>query len=230
MTKAREGRSASVILLSGGLDSAAGLAFCHERDQPVLALTALYGQRAQQRELQAARSLAEYYGVPHESVDLSWLGRLGGSSLTSADRSVPTIATDQLDVLGVIQETAKAVWVPNRNGVLLNVAAAFAERMGATQVVVGFNAEEAVTFPDNSGEFLDRTTQAFAYSTANHLRATCYTTFWDKSQIVAELKKLAKPFPFDRLWSCYLGGERPCGSCESCKRQARAFKAAGVLQ
>jgi 7-cyano-7-deazaguanine synthase len=213
----------SVILLSGGLDSAANLALCSESDEPVLALTIRYGQRAADREVAAARALCEYYGVRHEILGLEWLGALGGSSLTESSKALPSIDPGLLDDLATIRTTAKSVWVPNRNGVLINVAAAYAERLGASQVVVGFNSEEAVTFPDNSVQFLEAATDALSYSTANQLKVGCYTAQWDKRRIVAELRRLAKPFPFDRLWSCYTGNERPCGECESCRRLARAL-------
>jgi 7-cyano-7-deazaguanine synthase len=212
----------SVVLLSGGLDSAANLALCAQIDSPVLALTVDYGQRAVQKELRAAKNLCAYYGVPHRQIALPWLGQLGGSSLTDSSISVPQLKPDQLDDLAVIQETARAVWVPNRNGVLINLAAALAESIGAKQVVVGFNCEEATTFPDNSLEFLEKSSETLRFSTANEVRMRCYTVDWDKSRIVAELRKLAKPFPFEMVWSCYFGGERPCGECESCQRFKRA--------
>src|SRR4051812_34609029 len=117
-------KARSVILLSGGLDSAANLAFCAERDEPILALTADYGQRAYEPELRAARSLCEFYGIKHETLDLRWLGRLGGSSLTSRESAIPDVATALLDDAMTTQASAKAVWVPNRNGVLINAAAA----------------------------------------------------------------------------------------------------------
>lgn len=216
-------RARSVVLLSGGLDSAANLALCAERDHPVLALTVDYGQRAARKEIDAARSLSAHYGVEHRVLELRWLGALGGSSLTDTQQDVPELATSQLDDLSVITGSAAAVWVPNRNGVLINVAAAFAERAGATRVVVGFNAEEAVTFPDNSEDFLHRATSALALSTSNRASVRCYTVRMNKREIVAELRKLPRPFPFDRIWSCYHGGEKPCGACESCRRQARAL-------
>ncbi|MGK5083132.1 7-cyano-7-deazaguanine synthase QueC [Bdellovibrionota bacterium FG-1] len=221
-------RTLSVVLLSGGLDSAANLAFCREADEPVLALTADYGQRAFEPELRAAQAFCDYYGVPHARVDLRWLGQLGGSSLTSAAQEVPKLLTSLLDDRSTTEASARAVWVPNRNGVLINVAAAYAERLAATRVVVGFNVEEAVTFPDNSEEFLQRTTSSLEYSTANGVRVYCYTTQWNKRQIVAELRKLKTSFPFDRVWSCYLGGSHPCQECESCLRFARA-QASGEL-
>jgi 7-cyano-7-deazaguanine synthase len=216
-------RQPSVILLSGGLDSAANLAFAHEHDDPVLALTIRYGQRAADPEVRAARDLCAYYGIPHQVMDLSWLGALGGSSLTQSSLSVPELKTSELDDLSVIQNTAKSVWVPNRNGVFINVAAAWAERRGAKRVVVGFNREEATTFPDNSIDFLNRSTRSLELSTANHVEVFCYTAAWDKREIVRELEKLSKPFPFEKVWSCYMGGETACGRCESCQRLLRAL-------
>jgi 7-cyano-7-deazaguanine synthase len=216
-------RQASVVLLSGGLDSTANLAFCRELDEPVLALTARYGQRAADAEVRAARALAERYGVRHEVVDLTWLGAMGGSALTQSSQAMPELRPDQLDEKNATEKSAKAVWVPNRNGVLINVAAAYAERLGATRVVVGFNREEAATFPDNSVEFLDRATRALEYSTANHVQVQCYTADLDKREIVAKLDTLSNPFPYEMIWSCYQAGPKHCGQCESCRRLARAL-------
>jgi 7-cyano-7-deazaguanine synthase len=216
-------KARSVLLLSGGLDSAANLALCAERDEPVLALTADYGQRAFAPEWRAAEALCEYYGVRHERLELGFLGRLGGSALTTSSQAMPDVAPGLLDDAATTQASAKAVWVPNRNGVLIAAAAAYAERLGASRVVVGFNAEEAATFPDNTAAFLERSTAALAYSTANQVALHCYTTELGKREIVARLRGLARAFPFDRIWSCYQSGPAPCGACESCRRLARAL-------
>lgn len=212
-----------MVLLSGGLDSAANLAFCRDRDDPVLALTANYGQRAAPEEMNAARRLCEYYQVEHRVVGLEWLGELGGSSLTEPARAVPLLETEDLDRPSTTQESARAVWVPNRNGVLIQMAAAFAERLDCDRVVVGFNLEEAATFPDNSESFIRAAGEALRYSTATGVGVFCYTSRWNKREIVSELRRLPIPFPFERLWSCYLGGRVPCGRCESCRRLARAL-------
>ncbi|MBC7387064.1 MAG: 7-cyano-7-deazaguanine synthase QueC [Cryobacterium sp.] len=222
------GRPSSVILLSGGLDSAANLALGVESGDVLLALHVDYGQRAEVPEWRASQKLADYYGVKIEKISIPWLGALGGSSLTDRSKTIPELKWSELDTLPKIQESAKSVWVPNRNGVLVNLAASFAERLRADQVLVGFNREEATTFPDNSEEFLDQCTQALRYSTANGVAVFSYTTRFDKIQICDALKNLSRPFPHALVWSCYLAGDEPCGKCESCGRHDRALKGAGV--
>jgi 7-cyano-7-deazaguanine synthase len=212
----------SVILLSGGLDSAANLAFCRAWDEPILALTARYGQKAEDQEIEAAQFFCKYYQVPHEVVDLKWLGKIGGSSLTQKDFNIPTLDQSQLNQLLLTQKSAQSVWVPNRNGIFIHVAAAYAEALGAHRVVVGFNREEAVTFPDNSVEYLNRVNRALEFSTSNSVEVFSYTSDWDKKQILNEVLKLSRKFPIEQVWSCYKGGEKPCGICESCQRFTRA--------
>lgn len=219
-------RRRSLILLSGGLDSAANLAFTAYFDEPVLALTVDYGQRAVKPEIEAAKKLCAYYGVEHLILDLKWLGALGGSSLTTNSIEIPNMATAKLDDLAASKETAKQVWVPNRNGLLINAAAAIAESRKLQQVVVGFNKEEAATFPDNSSQFLGVATLSLKYSTSNGVKVACYTDMMVKSEIVQALRNLDLPFPFEMVWSCYHSGEKTggkmCGQCESCQRYSRA--------
>jgi 7-cyano-7-deazaguanine synthase len=135
------------------------------------------------------------------------------------------MSEDELDGARA-RRTAKAVWVPNRNGIFLNMAAAIAEVRNARWVITGFDREEAATFPDNSVAYIQAATRAFAYSTANHVRVRSFVSRLDKTQIVK--KGIRLEVPFDMLWSCYLGGREPCGACESCMRSLRAFRRAGL--
>lgn len=221
-------RTSSIVLLSGGLDSTANLAMAMEHDTVVLALHVDYGQRAEPSEWRASEKLCAYYHVKLEKISVPWLGSLGGSSLTDRSKAIPELERSELDTLPKIQDSAKSVWVPNRNGVLINIAASYAERFGAKRVLVGFNREEATTFPDNSEAFLDQCTKALTYSTMNGVEVYCYTTRMDKVEICESLKKLSTPFPHALVWSCYHAGDTPCGRCESCGRHDRALEAAGV--
>jgi 7-cyano-7-deazaguanine synthase len=110
--------------------------------------------------------------------------------------------------------------------VLINIAASFAESMGCENVIVGFNREEAVTFPDNSPEFIGAINGSLSYSTLNGVKVLAPLIGLDKKSIV--LKAMESRSPLEYSWSCYQGGELPCGMCESCVRRKRAFDEAGI--
>ncbi|MFQ5808213.1 MAG: 7-cyano-7-deazaguanine synthase QueC [Armatimonadota bacterium] len=219
---------ASVALLSGGLDSAVALAMAarDEAGDVRLALTFDYGQRAAKQEVAAARSICAGLGVAHEVVPLPWLGRLAPPALVDSAAALPTITEEDLgDSDADLEQTAAAVWVSNRNGVFVNIAAAYAEHLGAGEVVCGFNAEEAQTFPDNSPEFVEATTAALRLSTRSHVRLRSPTGDLNKQQIVELGRRIGAPIHL--IWSCYDGGVEHCYRCESCARLKRALRAAG---
>ena len=112
--------------------------------------------------------------------------------------------------------SAKAVWVPNRNGAFIEIGAAHAESIGANRLITGFNREEAETFPDNSKQYMKAINQALFFSTANHVRVISGTAHLDKKQIVRLGKKLQ--VPLEHIWPCYEGGPSWCRQCESCLR------------
>lgn len=216
----------SVVLLSSGLDSTVNLYEAKQRTEVVLALTFDYGQRAAPRETERARRLAEAVGVRHQVVSLPWFRDFTKTSLVDRAAEVPTQAKVSIDDLKVSHETAKAVWVPNRNGIFLNIAAGFAEGLGADCIIPGFNAEEAATFPDNTDDYLKAATASFAYSTSNKIQAICFTTHLNKTEIVRRGVELN--VPFDLIWPCYFAESEPCGQCESCQRFRRAMAAGGL--
>lgn len=215
----------AVVLLSGGLDSAVNLALAAKEKRAHWALTMRYGQRAEAAELKAAAELCAHYGVVWRPVDVSWLGHVNPTALTRLGAKMPKPSTAELDSAQFSDASMRAVWVANRNGVFLNIAAAYAEALGVSEVLTGYNREEAATFPDNSAEFLDATNHAFSYSTLNKVKASSYTIAWDKSRILEEALKLE--LPLDKVWSCYEAGPARCWKCESCKRSERALLAAG---
>lgn len=210
----------AVLLLSSGLDSAANLVLAKEAGFQVrLALTIDYGQRGAVRELERAARLARQFDVEHVTYDLrGFTALVGGKSALLGGQAVPVPTS--LDDLKVATQTAAAVWVPNRNGVMLSLAAALAEARGHGAVAVGFNAEEGVTFPDNTPDYMKAMTASLAYSTSNKVEVVSATANMNKPQIVKALAE--REFPFELLWSCYHAGARHCGECESCQRLRRA--------
>ncbi len=213
-----------LVLLSGGLDSAVCLAFGVRSLEVVLCLTADYGQLAARREIAAAAALSAHYGIRHQVVKLPFLREIDCSALTGR-LGLPEPEEVDLDDPVRSAETARQVWVPNRNGLLVNVAACYAEALGCDRIIAGFNREEAQTFPDNSPQFLDGVNHSLAYSTLAGIRVISYTQQLDKAEIVALGQRLG--LPWSLVWSCYRGGDEACGVCESCRRLERAKRSAG---
>lgn len=219
-------KAKSVVLLSAGLDSTVNFYAALKETQVELALTFNYGQKSATKEIERARELSALNNVKHKVVELPWLKDLGQSGLTSEKGFIPTGKQISLDNQRVSTLTAKAVWIPNRNGIFMNIAAGFAESLEAKSIIPGFNAEEAASFPDNSFDFIRNLRKTFSLSTANGVDVQCFTITMTKPEIV----KLGKDLnvPFERTWPCYLAEEKWCGECESCQRAIRAFKLAKV--
>jgi 7-cyano-7-deazaguanine synthase len=217
--------SSAVVILSGGLDSSTNLVLALENLDVKLALTFDYGQRAAPREVSAAAQLCDFYKVKHKVIAVPWIGAFGKSALTDTAIQVPTNEV-KIDDLTVSNQTAAKVWVPNRNGIFLNIAAGFAESIDCEYIIPGFNLEEATTFPDNSKSFIEALVNSFSYSTANQVKIKCYTIDMVKTDIVKVA--LQKKLPLEMIWPCYFDGQKWCGVCESCQRSKRAIQANGV--
>lgn len=216
----------SIILLSGGLDSAVSLVYAQQESTVELCLTMDYGQRAAAKEIGAAAALAAYYNLAHKVIELPFFKQIASGALVNREQVIPTPIEEELDDPVAAEESAAAVWVPNRNGLLINIAACFAEALGCVLIVTGFNKEEARTFPDNSLPFVEKMNETLAYSTRGHVRVISYTQRLDKVDIVRLGQRLKIPWQF--IWSCYYGGKTMCGRCESCRRFQRAMKAANT--
>jgi len=202
-----------VAILSGGLDSTVSLAAATRKMKVVLAITFDYGQRAAKRERDASTKIAKHYKVPHRVLAIPWLADLTSTALVNRRAALPV---NEMSV-----RSAKAVWVPNRNGVFIEIAAAHAESLGAARLITGFNKEEAVTFPDNSPAYVSAVNDALSYSTANGVKVVSFTGTLEKKGIVDLGRRLSAPL--QDIWPCYEGGKRWCGECESCLRSLRAL-------
>lgn len=210
----------ALTLLSGGLDSTAATLLAQDQFESLLALTIDYGQKAAPQEIKASQAICQEWNIPHKVVSLPFFSELDHPFFNKTNKA-PNPGSNNLDDLKTCTKTAKAVWVPNRNGLFINLAASLAEAQGMDHVIVGFNKEEAVTFPDNSKDFMMKATESLSYSTLNQVKVISPTVDMTKKEIVTELQK--KNFNFDSLWSCYSDGSTMCGECESCLRLRRAL-------
>ncbi len=214
--------SSAVVLLSSGLDSTVNLYLTAKKMNVVSVLTFDYGQRAAQREIMQSREICLRLNLTHKVIELPWFKDFTRSSLVDRNAAVPQGGAVKIDDMVQSLETAKSVWVPNRNGIFLNIAAGVAEGLGARYVVPGFNSEEAMTFPDNSADFMGALDRSFEFSTANHVQVMCHTADKNKTEIVALGRELK--VPFELMWPCYFGDEKICRKCESCQRFIRAIE------
>jgi 7-cyano-7-deazaguanine synthase len=190
----------TVVLLSGGLDSAVTLAGLVD-DHDVYALTVDYGQR-HVREIYSAGALAKYYDVDHRIVTLD-PALFQGSALTG-DADLPDGLSTRPD----------ATYVPARNTVLLSLACAYAESIGARSVAIGANADDAAAYPDCRADYIAAFRDVVQQGTREHVWIVTPLMYLSKQQV----RKLADELnvPVELTWSCYAGGDEPCGVCGAC--------------
>ena len=201
----------SIILLSGGLDSTVSATVASRRTRPLFALTFDYGQRAAKMEIAASKKICRFLMIEHKTIKLPFFKEFKG--LILVDRTKKGLKRSR----GV-----RDLWIPNRNGLFINIAACFAEYYSARIIVTGFNREEAREFPDNSEHFLHAINQSLKYSTLNKVEVRSYVLQHTKKEIY----RLGLKFkaPLELVYSCYLGGKNMCGKCASCKRLIQAKK------
>lgn len=215
----------AVVLLSGGLDSSTVLAIALERGYEVVALTFDYGQK-HRRELDSARRIARHYGVKQHIVVPLDFGRYLRSSLTQD--SIPVLSGRSKAEIGTgIPDT----YVPARNIIFLSIAASIAESRGAAAVFIASNSIDFSGYPDCTPEFmaafqkmLDVGTKAGVEGHSVRIEAPLLRS--SKAQIVKEATRLG--VPLELTWSCYRGGTKACGKCDSCRLRLEGFEAAGV--
>lgn len=211
----------SIILLSGGLDSLVSLGLAKEEYNIKLALTFDYGQKSVEHEICASKMICQHYGIEHKVIKLDWLKEITQTSLVS-EKDIPLTSLSDLSSDEFTEKSAASVWVPNRNGAFLNIAAAFADSYGYDYILFGANKEEGTTFPDNTQEFIDRINASFEYSTQKHPKICAPLINFAKNDIVKSAVEHNVPLQLTR--SCYATKEKHCGVCESCVRLKRALE------
>lgn len=218
-------RERAMILLSGGLDSATCLYWAKAKGWRLTALNVHYGQR-HAREMRSASALARAAGAKLVRVRLK-LPWLKASSLVDLGKKLPNVPISKIG-LGSIPST----YVPGRNTILLALAVSLAETERATRVIIGSNSLDYSGYPDCRPKFIRAFERTAGLGTKAGVEGRVVSIMaplirMDKAAIVRLANRLGVPLQY--TWSCYQGGSRPCGTCDSCKLRAKGFAEAGIL-
>ncbi len=218
----------ALILSSGGIDSTTCLALAIEKygREQVTALAITYGQK-HSKEIEASVKVADYYGVEHITMDLSAIYAYSDCSLLEhSDRDIPMESyAEQISKTG---GSPVSTYVPFRNGLFLSAAAGVALSKDCGVIYYGAHSDDAAgnAYPDCSGEFVEAMGQAIRIGSGEQLRLEAPFVNCSKAGVVREGLRLGAPY--ELTWSCYEGGEKPCGKCGTCRDRAEAFRLNGV--
>ncbi len=218
----------ALVLFSGGVDSSTCLAMAVKKYGAgnVIALSIFYGQK-HDREISAADAVAEFYGVEHIKLDLSLIFDFSDCSLLS--RSKEEIPHESYaEQLEKTDGAPVSTYVPFRNGLFISAAASVAISKGCGIIFYGAHADDAAgnAYPDCSDSFNKAMNEAVWLGSGNQVKIEAPFVGMTKAQVVKTGLELG--VPYELTWSCYEGGEKPCGVCGTCRDRIAAFEANGV--
>jgi 7-cyano-7-deazaguanine synthase len=221
----------AIILSSGGVDSTTCVSLAVKRlgTENISTVSIFYGQK-HKKELEAARAVARFYGVKHYEFDLASIFQYSNCALLSG--STETIEHKSYAEQIAENGTGKvSTYVPFRNGLMLSTAASLAASLyedDEVDIYIGAHADDAAgdAYADCSEPFLKAMGDAISIGTYNKVHLVFPFANMNKAGVVKMGLELHTPY--ELTWSCYEGGEKPCGTCGTCIDRARAFAANGV--
>ena len=218
----------ALVLFSGGVDSTTCLGIAVEKygADEVLALSVYYGQK-HSKELEAAQKIAAHYGVSLRTLDLALIFADSDCSLLKgSDDEIPK--ESYAEQLSKTDGAPVSTYVPFRNGLFLASAASIALSNGCEVIYYGAHSDDAAgnAYPDCSADFNNAINTAIFLGSGNQLRVEAPFIGLTKAQVVA--KGLSLNVPYHLTWSCYEGGDKPCGVCGTCRDRLAAFRANGI--
>ncbi|HXQ91451.1 MAG TPA: 7-cyano-7-deazaguanine synthase [Nitrososphaerales archaeon] len=203
----------SIVMLSGGLDSAVALFWAIDRGHEVASLTFDYFHRSR-REIQACIALSNFVNCSNRRINLEFLKEIDDSKKENRN--------------GMLSK-AQSAYVPCRNVIYYGIAASFAEISNARYIVGGHNKNDSENFPDSSQKFFDsfNETATIGRFTGDRTgKVILPFAKLDKSEVIKLGSRLN--VPFELTWSCYTSNKTPCKKCLSCKLRAESFEIAGL--
>lgn len=221
----------SIVLSSGGVDSTTCLGIAVNRfgNENVISLACYYGQRLN-KELECSTKIAEFYNVRHIELDLQDIFKYSDCPLMLGSTQKVPLETygDQIKKNG---EGKVSTYVPFRNGLMLSCASTLAQSIYPDEdvyIYLGAHADDALghAYDDCSKEFIDTMNKAIMIGTYNKVHVEAPLVNWNKARVIREGLKLS--VPYELTWSCYTGGDKPCGKCASCLHRIKSFELNGV--
>ncbi|MDG6934911.1 MAG: 7-cyano-7-deazaguanine synthase QueC [Nitrososphaerota archaeon] len=206
----------SIILLSGGIDSATALYSSLKESDEVLALTFDY-EIGRSKEIEAAKRIAESAGILHRLVELPFYKSLKGSPSSTSKK------------LGKEEGGLSPAYVPARNLVFFGVAAAHAETYGAGEIITGHIKGDSSRFPDVGNGFVSAmNTLLGSTSGVGRVVPVIRMPLLGKTKEKVLEEAIRLNVPLERTWSCYNNADEPCGVCYGCESRRDAFRRIGV--
>lgn len=218
----------ALVLFSGGVDSTTCLGLALERfgKENVEVLSISYGQK-HHKEMECAAKVLEYYGIKGQNIDLTEMFTYSECSLLShSKQEIPKSSYDEQ--LKDREGSPVTTYVPFRNGLFLSAAASIGLSKGCSYLYYGAHRDDAAgnAYPDCSEVFYNAMNEAIREGSGHQIRLEAPFINKNKAQVVAEGLRLK--VPYELTWSCYEGGENPCGTCGTCIDRRRAFEANGI--
>lgn len=207
-----------VVLLSGGMDSVTAFHAALREHEVVAGLSFDYGAKHHGKELPMAAWHCAQAGIPHRVAPLGFVAEEFSSDLLERGGEIPDGHYEE--------ESMKSTVVPFRNGIMLSIAAGFAESRGAAAVVIAAHSGDHAIYPDCREEFLEPMARAIRAGTYARIELLRPFVAMDKAAIARRGAELG--VDFSRTWSCYKGGEVHCGTCGTCVERREAFRVAGL--
>ena len=210
----------AVVIFSGGMDSTTVLYWTiqHYGKENTTALTFDYGSKHSFREIASSIGICKHLGIKQEVVRLPFIKELFKSNLLQGGEDIPEGHYED--------ENMKDTVVPFRNGIMLSIAIGYAESIGADEVLFGAHQGDHAIYPDCRPQFIKSIRETAYHGTYNHIKLNA--PFWSntKGEIAERGKELG--IDYNMTWTCYKGGQEPCGKCGACVERKEAMQYAGI--
>jgi len=211
----------SICIISGGMDSALAATIAKKEGYEIIALHFNYGQKTEQKELEAFNLIAKDLDAKEKYViDLDFFKQIGATALIGDEFDIPTDG---------IKPGVPITYVPYRNGIFLSIAAAVAQKHNAEAIFIGVVEEDSSGYPDCRESFIKSIEKSINLGLRDDSNLKIKTPLIHLSKADIVKKSLELGVKLEHTWSCYKNSDKACGVCDSCRLRLKGFKEAGAV-